>query len=315
MRPAAGPWGGSSPFVQQLRAYLEWRGYEVCFDLRRGADVIVLIDPRADLQNKSFGLEEIEHYKLLNPDVQVLHRVNECDQRKATQFMDELLAKANRIANYTVFISAWLRDYHAHRWFDISRPHSVIYNGADPRVFHPVGSVRYGGNGAFRLVTHHWSNNPLKGFDVYRQVDEMIAVGRLRNTELWVIGRWPADIGWRAARTFSPVRGVNLAHKLRACHAYLTASRWEPCGMHHVEGSQCGLPLLYHEDGGGIVEAGEKYGVGFREDVVGAVEQMRSHYEVHRRRLLAAIPSGDRMCLEYADIVQTLICGADSSSR
>ena len=41
--------------------------------------------------------------------------------------------------------------------------------------------------------------------------------------------------------------------------------------MHHVEGAQCGLPLLYHEDGGGVVEAGLKYGVGFRDDVAEAL--------------------------------------------
>ena len=88
MRPARGPWGGSSPFVVQLKHYLERRGYDICFDLKKKVDVIVLIDPRDDLQNKSFGMEEIRVYKQNNPKVKVLHRVNECDQRKDTKFMD-----------------------------------------------------------------------------------------------------------------------------------------------------------------------------------------------------------------------------------
>ena len=91
MRPARGPWGGSSPFVVQLKQYLEKRGYSVSFDLKKKVDVIVLIDPRDDLQFKSFGMEEIRAYKKINPKVKVLHRVNECDQRKDTKFMDELL--------------------------------------------------------------------------------------------------------------------------------------------------------------------------------------------------------------------------------
>ncbi|MEI9897645.1 MAG: hypothetical protein WDN28_28245 [Chthoniobacter sp.] len=69
--------------------------------------------------------------------------------------------------------------------------------------------------------------------------------------ELWIIGRWPANLCWKSARTFPPLAGRALAERLRECHLYLTATRWEPCGMHHVEGAQCGLPLLYHEDGAG----------------------------------------------------------------
>jgi glycosyltransferase involved in cell wall biosynthesis len=304
MYPTRGPWGGSSPFVFQLKAFLEWRGYSVGFRPDSDVDLIVLIDPRPDLQKKSFGLEEIKRIKKENPDVKVLHRINECDQRKATSFMDPLLAEANQLADYTVFISEWVRDYHAERWFDKIKPHSIIYNGADPRIYHPIGADTYKGSGSFRLVTHHWSNNIMKGFPVYKQVDEMISRRELLDTELWIIGRWPDSIHWKAARTFPPTHGRDLAEKLRACHVYLTASLWEPCGMHHVEGAQCGLPLIYHEDGGGIVEAGRKYGIGFKEDVKEAVLRMRRDYSIFRDRLLRNMPSGDRMCLEYAEIIQ-----------
>lgn len=308
MRPAAGPWGGSSPFVKQLKAYLEWRGYEVCFDLRRGTDVIVLIDPRTDLQNKSFGLEEIERYKSVNPGVQVLHRVNECDQRKNSQFMDRLLGEANRQADYTVFISQWLLEYHATRWFDRKRPHVVIYNGADPRVFHPIGSSPWRADMPLCVVTHHWSDNPLKGFDVYAELDDAIARGVLKDVEFRLIGRWPGNLRWRSAKTVAPIHGEKLAGELRSCHVYLTASRWEPCGMHHVEGAQCGLPLVYHRDGGGIVEAGERYGTGFGDgDVVEAIGKVCETYRTLRARVLEHMPCGDRMVMEYARVIQVLL--------
>lgn len=307
MLPAKGPWGGSSPFVSQLKAFLEWRGYRVGFKLDSDVDLVVLIDPRKELQNKSFGLEEIKKAKQANPGLKVLHRINECDQRKATNFMDPLLAEANKLADFTVFISDWLRDYHSERWFDQSNSHQTIYNGADPRFFHPIGAEPYSGTGPFRLVTHHWSDNPMKGFPLYQQVDQLIALGELPGVELWIIGRWPSSITWKAAKTFPPAVGHPLAEKLRACQAYLTASLWEPCGMHHVEGAQCGLPLIYHQDGGGIVEAGKKYGVGFRDDVKSAIIEMRQEYGSYRSRLLANIPSGDRMCLEYIEIIQYLL--------
>jgi glycosyltransferase involved in cell wall biosynthesis len=309
MKPVKGPWGGSSPFVSQMASFLRRLRYRVVYGLEPGVDAIVLVDPRTDNENKTFGIEQIADFKREHPGVRVVHRINECDQRKGTDFMDGLLAEASKTADFTVFISSWLREYHGARWFDLDRPNEVIYNGADPAVFHPVGGSVFGGSEPFRLVTHHWSNNPLKGFDVYSQVDRLLSEGALEGVELHVIGRWPEEIRWRAARTFPPLRGRELADRLRACHAYITASRWEPCGMHHVEGAQCGLPLIYHTDGGGIVEAGERYGTGFSHDVAAAIEGARRDYSSLRRRLFENAPSGDLMCLSYARIIQGLLCG------
>ena len=77
--------------------------------------------------------------------------------------------------------------------------------------------------------------------------------------------------------------------------------------MHHVEGAQCGLPLVYHEDGGGVVEAGRRYGVGFRENVAAALMEARDRYAELHAQVLARIPSGDRMVLSYAEILQRLL--------
>ena len=307
MRPVRGPWGGSSQFVSLMSAFLSRRGYRVCYDLRRPVDAIILIDPREDNPSKRYGLPAIRDYKALHPRTVVLHRINECDQRKGTDFMDRMLTDANRLADYTVFISSWLRDYHAARWFDAAKPHCPVYNGADPAVFHPFGSVAFDPAAPMRIVTHHWSDNPLKGFDVYQQVDELIARGELPGFELRVIGRWPPGIAWKAAKTFPPAHGHRLAEQLRQCHMYLTASRWEPCGMHHVEGAQCGLPLVYHEDGGGIVEAGLKYGIGFRDNVKKVLLAARDNYAALRAAVLENMPDGDRMCLEYEKAVRKIL--------
>jgi glycosyltransferase involved in cell wall biosynthesis len=307
MRATSGPWGGSSTFVAQLRAFLRARGYRVTCRLGPEVDAIVLIDPREDLQLKAFGMAEIIAHKQRHPRVRVIHRINECDQRKGTNFMDAFLAEANAHADYTVFIAEWLREYHAARWFDTRRPHEVIYNGADCAIFHPIGQHPWQPGETLRVVTHHWSDNPLKGFDVYEEVDRLIDAGKLPGFELRVIGRWPARIQWKSARTAPPLAGRALAAALRECHLYLTATRWEPCGMHHVEGAQCGLPLLYHEDGGGVVEAGLKYGLGFRDDVGAALLAARDRYDKLRARVLAHMPAGDRMVLSFAGLLQRLL--------
>ncbi|HMP77517.1 MAG TPA: hypothetical protein PKE12_14565 [Kiritimatiellia bacterium] len=304
MKPVRGPWGGSSPFVEQLELALRDCGFHVQYDLGGAVDAIVLIDPR-EAKNKPFGPTDIAAYRKRHPDVRVLHRVNECDQRKGTDFMDRMLREANAGADFTVFISDWLRDYHAARWFDSARPHTVIYNGADDRVFYPAR--RPPPADPFIVVTHHWSNHPLKGFDVYQQVDAALAEGRLPGFEFRVIGRWPDGMTWRAAKTHPPAHGVALANQLRACHAYLTASRWEPCGMHHVEGAQCGLPLAAHREGGGIVEAAERHGLVFDSDPVAALLDLRSRYAALRRTVLAERPSGAAMARAYVRAVERML--------
>ncbi len=130
----------------------------------------------------------------------------------------------------------------------------------------------------------------MKGFDIYEKVDRLIADGKLPGFRLRVIGRWPASIRWRSAELFGPMTGRPLAEKLRECHIYLTASRWEPCGMHHVEGAQCGLPLVYHEDGGGIVEAGRRYGLGSATIRPAPCGKWRHRWPEFRAKVLAQLP-------------------------
>ncbi|MDD5198732.1 MAG: hypothetical protein PHC88_02935 [Terrimicrobiaceae bacterium] len=304
--PTRSSWGGASPFVSQLASCMWRRGWRVVFDLNRDPDVVLVIDPRRDHRAKRFGLAELENFRERHPQVPILHRINECDQRKGTDDIDELLRRTNALADHTVFISEWLRDYFSAKWFDPTLPHAVIYNGADPRVYHPIGNHLPGPGETVRVVTHHWSAHWLKGYDVYQRVDDIIATGALPGVAFRVIGRWPEEIRWKATETLAPMTGPPLAAKLRECHLYLTASRWEPCGMHHVEGAQCGLPLVYHEDGGGIVEAGMRYGIGFRDDVAGAIRKAIVRLADLRHRLLEQMPSGECMVLEFADTIQRL---------
>ncbi len=303
MRPIFASWGGGNQWLQQMTRYLSYCGYEVRFDLREEVDAI-LINHSGLWDNMTFHDDEIAAAKARNPRLRVIQRVNDNDIRKETDQMDPLLAKYNRVADFTVFISEWLRDYHAARWFDSARPHCCILNGGDPSVFHSIGSRDWQAGQPFRFVTHHWSANVRKGFPQYEELDGRIAAGELPGVELRVIGRWPDGLKWKAAQTFPPAHGAALAAQLRECHGYITASLDEPGGMHFIEGLQCGLPLLYHLGGGGIVELGKAYGVGFREDLVAGVRELRDRYFELRAKVLAAPPSGDQMCIAYREVLQ-----------
>ena len=147
----------------------------------------------------------------------------------------------------------------------------------------------------------------MKGYPDYQKLDSQIATGDIKDVEFLVIGRWPADINWQVTETHGSAHGKTLADLLRSCHVYLTGSRWEPCGMHHVEGIQCGLPVIYHGDGGGIVELARRYGIQYSDDLGTAIEQMRDSYENYRKTVLSDPPrSGDEMCLRTIDIIQKM---------
>ncbi len=303
MQPIEQPWGGGNQWLVQITRHLRKMGYSVRFDLQRPVDCILLVAARPS-SRASFGVDDIGQYKKAHSNTTVLHRVNENDLRKGTDFMDASLQDANRTADYTIFISSWLRDYHASRWFDQSKPHEVILNGADPRIFHPTGNRPWQPGTVMRVVTHHWSDNPMKGFEEYQMVDRMIAAGELPGIQLVVIGRWPSSVRWKSAECHPPRYGSALADLLRSCHVYITASRWEPGGMHFIEGLQCGLPLLYHSDGGAIPELGREFGIGFRNNLTEAFSEMMSKYAALRQRVLANAPSGERMCEAYVTAIR-----------
>lgn len=309
MRWRRGPYGGGNQWIGQIAPYLERCGFRTGSHLTLQADCV--LGTHAGLAGGlTFSYDDVLRAKESHPRLRCIQRINDNDIRKGTDKMDAHLADCNRAADHTVFVSGWLRDYHAERWFDISRPHSVIHNGADPAVFHPFGARAWRPGEPFRLVTHHWSDNPAKGFPVYQALDAAIADGKLRDVELWIVGRWPAEIRWRAAKTFPARSGHRLAEVLRECHAAVTASQYEPGAMHPAESMQCGLPLLFTADTGGTVELGKSFGVLLDDDFPAALETLRARYNELRDAVLRQAPSGDAMCASYRRIVQQLVCAA-----
>ena len=306
MLPRRGPWGGGNQWLTQMIAFLRWQGYRVVF--RLGADVDCVLYTHAGLTGDlAFRSEEIVRHKERYPDLKVIHRINDNDIRKGSGAMDGILARTDEISDWTVFVSGWLRDYHAARWLKPVRRHSVVQPGADPRIFHPIEN-HPPGDGPWRIVTHHWSTNLAKGFERYAEIDRCIAEGKLKDCELWIVGRWPSEIVWRSAKTFPSCSGKRLGDLLRRCHLYVSASQHEPGAMHVVEGLQSGLPLVYTADSGGTVEMGERFGVLMEEDVVGAIQTAQSRYNELRKRLIASGPSGDEMCVQYSRLIQQLLC-------
>jgi hypothetical protein len=309
MRVQDGPWGGGNQFGAALAEYLQGRGVIVEFDLHRpDIDLILLTEPRRDLKTCAFDDRDISTYRgSVNPRAVVVHRVNECDERKGSIGVNARLREANQVADATVFISSWLRNLHVNQGMTPARP-CVILNGADGRIFHPGDSIRWKPGEQLKLVTHHWGANRLKGHDIYEQIDRMVSDPRISSKiSLTYIGNLPDGTRLPHCRVSEPLHGENLADELRRHHVYVTGSENEPAGMHHIEGALCGLPLLYRRSGA-LPEYCTDFGIGFDgSDFPSALKTMMATYHVWADRTRSYPYTAERMCEQYLSLFSRLL--------
>ena len=288
-RQRSGPWGGGNRFLVSLVTALKERGDTVCYELNEDdIDLILLMDPRWRHPSLTFTPGAILRYLLFqNSNCLVVHRINECDERKNTSSMNLKLRRANYVADHTVFVGAWLQQLNL--WdFGSGKSTSIITNGADTSIFNANGWKPWGGSGPLKLVTHHWGGNWMKGFDIYQRLDEMMADPIwCKRIHLTYIGNLPKNFSFKNVRYLSPLDGVELANELRSHHAYITASINEPGGNHQNEGALVGLPLFYRRSGC-LPEYCGGYGIDFDEiDFVGRLQEFITRYE----ELVRAMPS------------------------
>lgn len=313
LRLHEGPWGGGNRFVAAISAALLARGDTIVHSLHDSdIDIILMIDPRWRHPLVRFTPGAILRYLLItNPRALVVHRINECDERKNTRNMNSLLWRANYCADHTVFVGRWLEKLAIWQSGPQAR-HSVIPNGADTCIFNAHGWQPWNGREALKLVTHHWGGNWMKGFDIYQRIDEMLAEEEWKGRiEFTYVGNLPKGFTFRNARYVAPLDGELLADELRSHHAYVTASINEPGGNHQSEGALCGLPLLYRRSGC-LPEYCDGFGVSFD---VGDFERGLLKLIEEYESLVTVMPNypytAERTCESYLELFDELIASRD----
>lgn len=298
-----GPWGGGNNFVKSLHQTLVQNGHEVLSTLEPNIDLIVMSDPRYD--ELGISINEIISYKKYNKNVKILHRINECDARKNTTDIDQLLLASNAYADETVFISDWLKNYFIDKGF--KNKYHTVYNGCNTDFFYPnINKKKL--EKPYKIVTHHWSDNWMKGFDIYKKLDE-ICVKNSNNFEFTYIGRYAKEYTPVVTKVISPLFEKDLGNELRKHDIYITASRYEPCGMHHIEGASSGLPILYHSEGGGIVEGCKKHGISFSsvDDIENKLFEIIENYNKLCSSIDYDFLSMKRCMNQYMEIINNLL--------
>jgi hypothetical protein len=301
-----GPWGGGNNFVRSLQNGAIAAGHTVTSALEPDTDIALLIDPRARNPLVTFTPGDIVRHIAKHPDTLVVQRINECDERKGTKFMNARLRLCNALADHTVFIASWLRELNV--WCRRT-PSSVILNGGDTAIFNSKAYSSWTPDVPMRLLTHHWGGNAHKGFDVYQKIDDLIAQPKWRDRLcMTYVGNLPAGIRFQNITHLPPLSGHPLADEIRKGHVYITASINEPAGMHHVEGALCGLPLLFRASGA-LPEYCTGYGEMFAgvDDFESSLERMIANYARHRAALSAYPNTADAMIEKYLALFADMV--------
>ena len=300
-------WGGGNQFACSLLKAAKERGYKVTNSLKdKDIDIILFTDPRYYNDGVAFGSLEILFYLIFkNKNAIVVHRINECDQRKNTNHMNIFLRWSNFCADHTVFISNWLSKLNLAQE---NKPFSVIFNGADQSIFNDSINKKWNINEPLRIVTHHWSANKMKGLDVYKKLDELMNNSYWKGKiEFTYIGNLPNGFSFRNAKVLSPKCGKDLGNELSRNHVYITASNNEPAGMHHIEGALSGLPIIY-KNSGALPEYCKSFGVCFNNlEFIPALKEMMANYSFYKSQIENYPHNANRMSENYFNLFIDLI--------
>ena len=296
-----GPWGGGNLFVKNFTEYLTKQGVNVVYDLYdRDIDVIILMDPRKSSYSSTFTHKDIVNYKkYINNKVFVIHRFNECDERKGTSGLNKFLIQANKVSDKNIYVSNWLKEVFYKEGIQ-RKNDEVIMTGANAEIFNSKHFKPWDGSSKLKIVTHHWGTNINKGFEVYKQLDNYLGVKKNRDRyEFTYIGKLPEDFSLANSNHIEPLSGLDLAKELKKSHLYLTASRNEPSGNHHIEAAQCGLPILYLNSGG-IPEFCKGFGISFeKSEFFNKLEKIRTEYSKYSLNMKNYPFNSEKMSEEY----------------
>ncbi len=314
MKIQTGPWGGGNQFGRSLSRFLQQKGMSVYHDLNdNDLDIILLTEPREYLKSSAFSEREIFTYlRSISTSPVVVHRVNECDERKDTRDVNRRLIRANLCADHTVFVSHWLKDLFARHGM-MAGSQSVILNGSDRHAFNAKGHIRWDKKGPLKIITHHWAGHWMKGFDIYARLDSLLT-SEFKGVKITFtyVGNLPKGFAFRNANYVTPRHGDEMIDLLRQHHVYLSASRNEPGPNHQNEGASCGLPLLYRESGS-LPEYCEGFGVSFSEsNFEEKLSEMVDSYDYWADRMDEYPHTADRMCEEYLSLFYSLIGNRDA---
>jgi glycosyltransferase involved in cell wall biosynthesis len=286
------PGGGGNQFLHALTRELRARGLRVEENRISGGTPACLFN--------SFNFDFHRLRRFARADVRMVHRVDGPIgvYRGYDDGTDRRILRLNQaFASATVFQSRYSLEKHQELGIELRAP-VVIPNAVDPAIFHPAPEREPLAGRRLRVIATSWSDNPRKGADTLRWLDDHVDLDRF---EVVFVGR--TSLSFERIRVVGPLPSEPLAELLRAHDVYLAASRDDPCSNALLEALACGLPAAYLRSGGHPELVGEG-GLGFDapEELPTVLERLESELEKRRSaiRLVPLAQVADR----YLEVLQ-----------
>tara|TARA_Y100000592_G_scaffold15326_2_gene22356 strand:- start:5628 stop:6536 length:909 start_codon:yes stop_codon:yes gene_type:complete len=291
-KPHVGPWGGGNKTLSGICENLTSLGHSVVFNLQENIDVILCFDPRPD--SSGIWYQHLYNYKQ-KFNTPIVHRVGDLGTHSKPELYD-LVKQTIPHSSHVVFPSQWALEYSDFKGKNYSiipnRPRSIFYENRD---------INFKSTEKLKAVTHHWSNNPMKGFDVYSHIDKNLA----DILDFTYIGRVPESFSFARSKYIPPVDDREISKLLPKNDFYLTASRQEAGANHVLEALAAGLPVIYHEDGGSIGEYVGNHGIPYsdQDSLYSAILDMKENLESYKANLKDYSEDIQQTIDQYCEII------------
>tara|TARA_B100001094_G_scaffold332404_1_gene404301 strand:+ start:1837 stop:2754 length:918 start_codon:yes stop_codon:yes gene_type:complete len=295
-RPKHGPWGGGAKTVNKLDDLLRKEGHEVVYRLEPGIDLLFCFDPRPNDFGENY--HDLLQYKALHR-AKIIQRVGDIGTHgkpELTEFVNFCLDKSDKF----IFPSAWSKDK-----IKFSESNYEVIPNAPMKQFYEKRKKYKKISKIPKVVTHHWSTNTRKGFQYYREFDKYCQL--TGGFEFHYIGQKP--INCNLTNYIQPVDVNTLMHILPEFDIYLTASEEEAGANHVLEAMASGLPVVYKEDGGSIVEYCEKYGESYKDfsGLVTSLGKVTREYNKYAESVKNYESTNDQVVAEYYRIINEVM--------
>lgn len=274
------PYGGGNQFLLALKSEFIRMGYDV------GAQRVGKRTTKILFNSFNFDANQlrVQLAKFDRSRIKTVHRVDgPISAYRGRDFnVDESIFRINReLADFTVFQSQFSLEKHKEIGLDYGKNVCVIPNAVNPEIFfRPEDPVSINDK-PVRVIATSWSDNPRKGADVFRWLDENLDFTKF---EMTFVGN--VQVQFKNIQKLAPCPSQELAAKLRSHHIYITASTNDPCSNALLEGLACGLPAIFRKSGG-HPEIVKNAGRGFNEaeEIPALLDQLVADYDSYRSQI------------------------------
>jgi len=312
-------YGGGNISVHYIMTHLnsDVSEFNVVYELCENIDVYIIIDPFKSRDGfKKYSLEDVVNYRNsqeLNNRGKIVIRVNDCDITRPTatalsgRSRETEIIKYFSEINYFIFNSQFIKEYYVSKLQKLNMKlldnnNTVIINGCCPNTFqaHSRNDMcmdKINSNNKLKIVTHHWSNNPNKGYQTYYNLWKYTQDNPDSNIEFVFIGKSVPD-EFSKLPIIGPLVPSQINKELNSCHIYLTDSRYDSCPNHVLEAISCGLPVLYSNAPGGAKELctmtsyiiGEMFEPDSSSvvDLIEKINKIKQHYSFYTNNVIKA---------------------------